>query len=144
MARSVKYEVWNLEFFFFTPNTQRQQVLRGRVTKKIFCILSDTLMVTSRPPHHLLVLMRIRRRINWVALYFGLHFIAVVILTPLHELDPYWEVSESGSDLFPLLLLPFLFFLVWYFWGFAKWCLICFKTNTKTKKKTETERLRAI
>ena len=36
MARSVKYEVWNLEFFFWTPNTQRQQVLRGRVTKKYF------------------------------------------------------------------------------------------------------------
>ena len=35
MARSVKYEVWNLEFFFWTPNTQRQQVLRGRVTKNI-------------------------------------------------------------------------------------------------------------
>ena len=125
------------------------QFLNSNISPRDYCrtyrkilgsILLIVIMVTSRPPHHLLVFMRIRRRINWVALYFGLHFIAVVILTPLHELDPHWEVRDSASDILPFLLLPFIFLFFRYFWGFAKWCLICFKT----KKKTETERLGAI
>ena len=130
------------------------QFLNSNISPRDYCrtyrkilgsILLIVIMVTSRPPHHLIVFMRIRRRINWVALYFGLHFIAVIILTPLPELDPYWDQrSESASDFFPIFLLPFLFFLVWYFWGFVKWCLICFKTKTKTKKKIERGRLRAI